>query len=210
MASAIMHICIAKKLNEKLNRKESDLLLGTIAPDISKQINESRKKSHFIFEGREINLENFISKYPLFYKNDFELGYFIHLYADKIWFTEFIPTLADRSKNQVKLLTGENIVLSSEELVNLFYNDYSNLNIQLIDYYELNLNLFYNDLTIPKTFIEEIPVDKLNILVDKMGIIIANSKIEKNYVFNKKMVVDYIDNAANQIYKYLLKIMVWK
>lgn len=208
MASAIMHICIAKKLNEKLNRKESDLLLGTIAPDISKQINESRKKSHFIFESGEINLEKFITKYPLFYKNDFELGYFIHLYADKIWFTEFIPTLADRSKNQVKLLTGENVILSSKELVNLFYNDYTNLNIQLIDYYELNLNLFYNDLTIPKTFIEEIPIDKLNILVDRMGIIIANSKIEKNCVFNKKMVVDYIDNAANQIYKYLLKIMV--
>ena len=36
MASSIIHIAVAKEINKVLNRKESNLLIGTIAPDISK------------------------------------------------------------------------------------------------------------------------------------------------------------------------------
>ena len=48
MASAIIHLCIAKKVNEKLKMNEKELFLGSIAPDISKQIGESKVKSHFL------------------------------------------------------------------------------------------------------------------------------------------------------------------
>ena len=49
MASAIIHISVAKKINEILHMNEKELFLGTIAPDISKQIGESKDKSHFLF-----------------------------------------------------------------------------------------------------------------------------------------------------------------
>ena len=46
-------------------------------------------------------------------------------------------------------------------------NDYTNLNIQLIEKYNLDLKIFYNDITNIEYIIKEIPLDKLNILVDK-------------------------------------------
>ncbi len=49
MASAIIHLAIAKELEHKLNIvNKKDYYLGAIAPDISKQIGESREESHFI------------------------------------------------------------------------------------------------------------------------------------------------------------------
>lgn len=52
------------------------------------------------------------------------------------------------------------------------YNDYTDMNIKLIDEYNLYLSLFYEDFDIPNTNINEIPIDKLNILIDRMKIII--------------------------------------
>ena len=48
MASAIIHICVAKKIGERLNKSSKDYYLGTIAPDISKEIGETKYKSHFL------------------------------------------------------------------------------------------------------------------------------------------------------------------
>ena len=42
MASVIIHMAIAKKVNNKLNRDERTVLLGGIAPDLPKCIGESK------------------------------------------------------------------------------------------------------------------------------------------------------------------------
>ena len=36
MASALIHIAVASKINKKIKRKESEYLIGSIAPDIAK------------------------------------------------------------------------------------------------------------------------------------------------------------------------------
>ena len=36
MASSIIHICVANEINKSLKRNSRELLIGTIAPDISK------------------------------------------------------------------------------------------------------------------------------------------------------------------------------
>ena len=41
MASAIIHLCIAKEINKYLKMNEKELLLGAIAPDISKEIGQT-------------------------------------------------------------------------------------------------------------------------------------------------------------------------
>ena len=48
MASAIIHICVANEINKKIKKDKSKLLIGSIAPDISKQVNETKKHSHFL------------------------------------------------------------------------------------------------------------------------------------------------------------------
>lgn len=201
MASAIMHICIAKKINEKLKVDEKKLLLGSIAPDLSKQIGESKSKSHFLSTKKNDvpNIQEFLNKYKEELNNPFNLGYFIHLYTDKVWFDEFI-----RSKNYdncIKLLDGSTPILSKEEICRLIYNDYTNINTLLIDEYELDLSLFYEELDIPDSKISEIPLNKLSILIDKMSLIIMNSKEEKSYIFDISSTIEFIEYCSEKILK---------
>ena len=50
MSSAIIHIAIAKKVNEVINKNEKDLYLGSIAPDAAKIVGIDRNLTHFIKE----------------------------------------------------------------------------------------------------------------------------------------------------------------
>lgn len=200
MASAIIHLAVAKVLEKyfKINN-EKDYYLGAIAPDISKQIGKSKIKSHFLYNEKEDvpNIDMFTNKYPFFYKNDFNLGYYIHLYTDKLWFDKFLRNLTQ--SNSVKLIDGTIISTTDQELSNLIYSDYTNLNIQIIDEYNIDLSLFYDDFKIPDTTITEIPIEKLTILVDKMGIIIENSKQNKKYIFDIYLINNFIENTKNKI-----------
>ena len=47
MASAIIHICVAKRVNAILKMPENLLCLGAIAPDINKQIGKDKKNESF-------------------------------------------------------------------------------------------------------------------------------------------------------------------
>ena len=200
MASAVIHLAVAKELEKHLNIKnKKDYYLGSIAPDISKQINEPKEKSHFLYNTKTDipNIELFTTKYQNIKSNDFNLGYYIHLYTDKIWFDKFLEKLI--YSNSIKLLDGTIIRTNEEEITKLIYKDYTNLNIKLIDEYTIDLSLFYEDFQIPETTLNEIPIDKLNILIDQMGIIIENSKQEKNYIFDIYLINEFISNCVNQI-----------
>ena len=208
MASSIIHLAIAKKvLNDKSVTVENpkDYYLGSIAPDIAKQVGASRDESHFRVNTKENvpNTDIFIKRYPFFKYNSFDLGYFTHLYADKVWFEDFLPNL--RLNDSLKLLDGSIIKLNTEEFLGLLYSDYTNLNIQIIDNYDLDLSLFYEDFIVPDTTINEIPIDKLDILINKMGIIISNSKEEKTYTIDIYDINAYIDKVSKEIIELLKK-----
>lgn len=204
MASAIIHLAVAKELKKYLNvSDEKDYYLGAIAPDISKQIGQDRDISHFIINTKKDNpnINLFISRYPNFKYNSFSLGYFIHLYTDKLWFNGFLDKIV--TNNSIKLLDGTSINVTEEEISNMIYSDYTNINSKVIEEYDMNLSLFYEDFKMPKTLITEIPIEKLDILIDKMGIIIENSKEEKVYTFDIDQVKDFIDNSVKVIQKVL-------
>lgn len=206
MASAIIHLAVAKTLEKDLNIEiPRDYYLGSIAPDIAKQIGENKRRSHFLINTRDDipNIELFTEKYPNFKNNSFDLGYFIHLYTDKIWFSRFMPNIYSGSGTCIKLLDGTVINSNPEEIQKLIYQDYTNLNVQLLDEYKMDLSLFYEDFIEPNTTIEEIPKDKLNILIDKMGLIIENSKEEKPYTFDSFLVLQFIDEASQEILEIL-------
>lgn len=200
MASAMIHLAVAKTLEKHLNIKNPrDYYLGSIAPDISKQIGENKQRSHFLFNTRDDipNLQLFREKYPDFKNNSFDLGYYIHLYTDRLWFAHFLPLIT--SGNYIKLLDGTIIFSAPQEMQGLLYQDYTNLNIQLLDEYKLDLSLFYEEFIIPDTKMDEIPIEKLNLLIDKMGIIIENSKEEKPYAFDLYKVLEFIDESSRKI-----------
>ena len=208
MASAVIHLAIAKKVKEKLNIKidnEKDYYLGSIAPDIAKQVGTSRDESHFIYN-TPVNIPNlklFVKRYPTFKYNSFNLGYFTHLYTDKVWTEEIINKIVFNSS--IKLLDGTIINTTPEEIQNMIYSDYTNLNTELIDEYNLDLSLFYDEFKVPDTVLQEIPVDKLDILINKMGLIIENTKIEKAYTFDITIIKEFINKISDEIVKELKK-----
>ena len=130
MASAIIHLAIAKELENRRHKVKNtnDYYLGSIAPDLAKQIGLSREDSHFIKNsyGKDIpNLQLFESKYPDFRKNDYDLGYFTHLFADKEWEEHFINNITSY-ENSIRLLDGTVIASTPDEIIQLIYSDYTN------------------------------------------------------------------------------------
>lgn len=201
MASSIIHIAVAKQLEKDLKIKNKyDYYLGSIAPDISKQVGKSKYESHFLknsYKNDIPNMELFIAKYPDFKKYSFDIGYYVHLYTDKIWFEELMDKVT--FNNALKLLDGTIINTTPEEIQSIIYSDYTNLNISVIDEYELDLSLFYEDFKEPKTDIKEIPVENLDILLNKMSIIIENSKDDKKYSIDINVVKDFINKTCEII-----------
>jgi hypothetical protein len=176
---------------------EDYILLGSIAPDISKQIGETKEISHFLDHSNEDdipNIDRFLSKYKSELNNPFEMGYFIHLLTDKYWFRDYVYKFIERyTRDKVK----KNITYTA--LKDLIYNDYTNLNITLIDNHNLNLDIFYNEIELPESKIMEIPVNKLDILIEKMGLIIEDSKEEKTFVFDSNDIEEFIKNTVKYI-----------
>lgn len=206
MASAVIHLAVAKELEKSLNLKRvKDYYLGAIAPDISKQIGEKREKSHFLINTtNEIpNIKVFTNKYPNFKLNSFDLGYFIHLYTDKLWIENFISKIT--KEDTIKLLDGSQINATEEEINRMIYSDYTNLNIKLIENHDMDLTLFYEDFKMPVTTMTEIPTEKLDILINKMGILIENSKEKKAYTFNIELVEEFIEKTVVSILEELKK-----
>ena len=66
MASAVIHLCVAKEVNKYLNMDEKYILLGSIAPDIAKQVGQTKEISHFLDHTNEDdipNIDKFLAKY---------------------------------------------------------------------------------------------------------------------------------------------------
>ena len=199
MASAVIHLVVANELNKKLNRDSNKLLIGSISPDISKLIGENKIKSHFISEvGSDIpDIGKFLNKYKSNLTDDFVLGYFIHLYTDYLWFKYFMSELYNDT--MIKRLDGSVVKYDEDTLINYVYNDYTDLNIKLIDKYNLDLKIFYNELPEFNYIIEEIPMNNIKLVVDKMGIIIENRKESKIYMFDLKNIEKFIDICVDLI-----------
>ena len=125
------------------------------------------------------------------------MGYYIHLYTDYLWFKYFIEDID--YNNMIAKIDGTKILCDEETFLKYIYNDYTNINVSLIDKYNLDLKVFYNDIPNINPIIDEIPIDKLNIIIDKAGSIIMDSKVNKPYIFNIDNVVNFIELAVKII-----------
>lgn len=201
-------MAVANEINKKLKRNQKSILIGSIAPDISKQIGESKKNSHFLTDDTDIpNLNKFICKYKGNLDDDFVLGYYIHLYTDYIWFKYFITDFV--KEDYIFNIDGNKLKLGDNEKLNYIYNDYTNLNIQIIDKYNLDLSIFYENHDQFKNIIKEIPMNKIQIIIDKAGMIIKNSKQSKPYIFNINHIDKFIKTSTNIILDELTNIGIY-
>ena len=204
MASAVIHLCVAKKINNYLQMDERILSLGAIAPDIAKLVGESKNRSHFLdeedSEDTPPHYHRFIDKYKNELNKPFELGYLIHLMTDYYWFKDYVyKFILDYTNDSSITYTA---------IKKVIYNDYTSLNQDLIDDYMIDLYYFQNKIEYPKSKIDEIPMDKLNILVDKMGLMIKNMNKRKLLIMDEKEILAFIEICANKIIDDLIKLNI--
>lgn len=198
MASTIIHIAVADRINQKLKRNKSEYLIGSIAPDIAKIVGIDRNITHFQDKDKNYpNLEEFLKKYEKSLNDDFVMGYYIHLLTDYFWYKYFFTEIL--SNKTITKSDGTKIKLSNEEIKKLIYEDYTNLNIKVIEEYNLDLKIFYNEVPKINDIIKEIPINDIQKLIDKMGIIIENSTKEKSYIFNIEDVKTFIKTCTDLI-----------
>ena len=210
MASALIHMAVANQINKKLNRDYSKLLIGSIAPDLSKCINQSKVESHFLDNEKTNipNMDRFLIKYKKYLNDDFVMGYFIHLYTDYLWFKYFLTEIYD--KDTITTLDGKSIICDDKKMCEYMYNDYTNMNIRILDKYNMNLSIFYRDIPKIDNIIKEIPMDRIQLIIDKMSIIIENSKINKDFVFNIENAKMFIETSVELIIANLKELNIIK
>lgn len=198
MASSVIHLAVAQEINKVLKKDKYKILIGSIAPDISKLVNNDRNKSHFIDNEEGLpNIDVFLNKYKKDFDDDFVVGYYIHLYTDYLWFKYFITELTNN--NYIRKLDGSVVKLNGGMQSLYIYNDYTNLNIELIEKYNLDMDIFYNELPYIDNIIEEIPMNRLEVIVNQAGVIIENSKKKKAYIFDITDIEKFISTSVKLI-----------
>lgn len=200
MASAIIHMAVAKKVNEVLNIKpENHLLLGSIAPDIAKMVGSKRYISHFINESdKDItnvpNIDNFLNKYKEYLVHPYELGYYIHLLTDVLWFKEYLPNIAD-DQELIIYKDGVPIKYDEDEYMRILYNDYTKMNVEVVDYYGMDFSLFYEKFDYPVNHIEEVDEKYFDDVIKKFGDL-SSGEANASYVMDIKRIVHFIEYAT--------------
>ena len=199
MASAVIHLVVANEINKQLSLNNYQLLIGSIAPDISKLVGETKLYSHFLdnIDNNVPNIDKFLDKYKNKLNDPFVMGYFIHLYTDLLWFKYFITEIT--TDNTISTLDGKTIKCSKDDMLYYIYNDYTNINEFLIKKYNIDKSIFYKKVDICENIIDEIPMNKLDILINKTNEIILNNYAKKCYVFDTKNIVQFINTSINLI-----------
>ena len=196
MASSVIHMAVASEVNKIIKKDYDKLLIGSITPDISKTIGETKIRSHFL--DNEIdnipNLQRFLAKYKKNLNDDFVLGYYIHLFTDYLWFKYFIPEI--QTNDYITKIDGTKIKCTEYMFRKYIYNDYTNLNKELIDEYKLDLSVFYKRMPKLNKTIEEIPMDKIKLIIDKSAEIIEKSKVNKDLIFDIKNIKKFIETST--------------
>ena len=199
MASLVIHLAVANEVNKVLKKDNNYLLIGAVAPDLSKQIGETKVYSHFLDnpDTNIPNIERFLNKYQCHLDDSFILGYFIHLYTDYLWFKYFMQEIYDN--NILTKLDGEIIKCDKDQMMYYLYNDYTNLNKVLLESYNLDIEFFNNPLPVFNVPIDEIRMDKLDIILKKCLTIIDESKIGEKYIFDVNNINKFINTSIELI-----------
>ena len=171
MACATIHLAIAKKyLNKHEELNYEKVIAGTLYPDAA----EDNDKSHYTVINRgndnishvrgKVNLYAFLNEHK--YLDDFELGWFLHLVTDYLFFEE--------------CFTEEYLLNNSyKDFCKDLYFAYVHLNLYLSKKYDITENDYknypseyypgkkYQDCILPKEMIDEFINRVSNIDLDK-------------------------------------------
>ncbi len=198
MASRIMHLCVAKLVDEAIKFEDKDLFyLGCLAPDLVWYGKGSYEDSHFVHTVDQIKGIDYL-RYVDKYKgketlSDFKMGYFVHLLTDAIWL------------NTIQQVYVRNHVEMKAQLYELGYKDMYKYNPILIKHYGLDK---IKGIEVEE-LIDEIDVSDFNkLLLDLEKDFIVDYIDEVFQVYPYDAVISFISETVQKSIKYINQIRV--
>lgn len=185
MASFSIHLAIGKRYLEKNNINDIvNFKKGIIAPDLAPNKNESHYTTFLDKSKLEYYLNNRIQLYDYLINNkvdnDYELGVFIHLVTDYIFFAHFFDKDYIRSVD-----------------INIFNNDLYHSYDNVDNYVKTKYNLDYTGIKESIDNAIELARKKKNTTYDKGNDIIPIDKLDE--------FIEYVSSI--DMYKYIDKIV---
>ena len=89
MPAGAIHLCVGKKVAEKLNiNKSMEYYIGIVSADSWRKSNSTKLGTHFLdsIDSNDYHYDCFYKKYLKYMDMDFVIGYLIHLITDKYWY----------------------------------------------------------------------------------------------------------------------------
>lgn len=198
MPSILVHLAVGKKVNEKLCKKEEEFLTGCIAPDLARPLGIKRSVTHFQNDDGDYELDRFINKYINYMNNDYVLGYYVHLYTDYLWYRYFTTQFMD--EKYITKKDGTKVRYFAENIPSLYmYHDYSNVSFDVINEYGLDLEFLHKNEYYSNSFIEEVPYDKINILIDETIKILNQKTYLDSFLFDFEDLKQFIDIIVDYV-----------
>ena len=195
MASFLIHMCVCNEVNKIIKKDERKILIGSIAPDFAKLIGIDRSVTHF-GEYPDCDIDLFLSKYKDSMNDDFVLGYFIHLYTDYLWDELLIKKIY--KDGIVTMIDGSKINYDGD-ICDFLYKDYDSLIEEIIETYNMNLNFLKEDIPKIPYIIDEIPMDKLDVVVKRADELVSKKVKNKLHVLDMKLIREFISLSKNEI-----------
>ena len=191
MASFSIHLAIGKRYLEKHNNIKNikEYKLGLIAPDLAPNKNETHYTTYLDKTNLEYYLDNRIQLYNYLkdnkVDNDYELGVFIHLITDYIFFAHFFDKEYIRSID-----------------INIFNNDLYHSYDNIDNYVKTKYNIDYTGIKEQIDNTIALARKKKNTSYDKGKDILPKDKLDKfiEYVSDidiNKYIKDIIDNKKS-------------
>jgi len=177
MASRVMHLAVAKLIDEKIELLDrNSFFLGNLAPDLGRYGNRQYEESHFGATTDNLKGIDYLRFFEKYSDNgildDFKLGYFVHLLTDAIWL-KYIQQVFIRKYPEKKT-----------KLYKLGYSDMSKYNPIIINLFELEKP---NDCNIIDD-IDEVELDLISKIISDL-----EDDFDVEFIDTKFLVYPYAD-----------------
>ena len=202
MASFLIHMCVCDEVNKILKKDRKKMLIGSIAPDIAKLVGIDRDITHF-GEYPTFKEEEFLNKYKNNFNDDFVMGYYIHLYTDYLWDKYFIKKIYN--DGIISMVDGRKIKYDGD-ICDYLYKDYDSLIEDIITTYDIDLSLLKESMPNIEYIIEEVPMDKLNVVVKRADELVSRKCKNQLNVMNINLIDEFISLSKNKIIDRLYEI----